>query len=71
MRSYLLSAVLKGRLQMLGDGSEPFPEGSMGTELHPFSVASSNALMDVSRSNSYYMNAPHASGPYEYGERCS
>ena len=40
----------------------------MGTDLHPYPDGSSDALMDVSRSNTYYMSAP-ASGPMEYGEQ--
>lgn len=64
-----ISAFLKGRVhfQMLDADSEPFSEGSMGTDLHPYPDGSSDALMDVSQSNTYYMSAP-ASGPYEYGE---
>ncbi len=53
---------------MLGEDSEPFSEGSMGADLHPYPDGSSDALMDVSRSNTYYMSAP-ASGPMEYGEQ--
>jgi hypothetical protein len=52
---------------MLGEDSEPFSEGSMGTDLHPYPDGSTDALMDVSQSNTYYMSAP-ASGPMEYGE---
>jgi hypothetical protein len=66
MRSSL-SSLFKGRLQMLGEDSEPFSEGSMGTDLHPYPDGSSDALMDVSQSNTYYMSAP-ASGPMEYGK---
>jgi hypothetical protein len=68
MRSSL-SSLFKGRLQMLGEDEEPFSEGSMGTDLHPYPDGSSDALMDVSRSNTYYMSAP-ASGPMEYGKFC-
>ena len=49
------------------DESEPFSEGSMGTDLHPYPEDSADSLMDVSQSNTYYMSAP-ASGPYEYGD---
>ena len=64
-----LSILFKGRtrMQMLDeDESEPFSEGSMGTDLHPYPDGSADSLMNVSQSNTYYMSAP-ASGPYEYG----
>ena len=65
-----LSAVFKGALHMQMLASEPFSEGAMGSDIHPYPEDSSDALMDVSQSNTYYMSAP-ASGPYEYGEKQS
>jgi len=37
---------------------------SMGADIHPYPEGSSDPMMDVSQSNTYFMSAP-AAGPME------